>query len=208
VYERESLTFLHNHLQQDRSLGGDRLGIAFGIVLTRPEALSWFRIQEMFRVQSFRMYGIIGSAVATAAVSLAAIMWAGLKTVLGESISVPARTLGSGIQYAAGGTILLLGWALTGACPGPLIAFIGNGVTAMPVAVASALAGPREYGWLCPHLTHRCRFNLSRSPRSPSLVFTEHDNWCRIGIIIFRRTARFSRFATHLLFKHTRTAND
>jgi len=130
------------------------LGIAFGIVLTRSEVLSWFRIQEMFRFQSFRMYGIIGSAVATAAVSLALIKWAGLKAISGEPIAIPARPVGSGIQYAAGGAIFGLGWALTGACPGPLFALIGNGVTVMIVAVVSALAGTWVYGWLRSRLPH------------------------------------------------------
>jgi uncharacterized protein len=130
------------------------LGISFGIGLTRSEVLSWFRIQEMFRFQSFRMYGIIGSAIATAAVSLALIKQAGLKSVTGESISIPSRPLGSGIQYAAGGTIFGLGWALTGACPGPLFALIGNGVTVMIVAAVSALAGTWAYGWLRPRLPH------------------------------------------------------
>ncbi len=130
------------------------LGIAFGIVLTRSEVLSWFRIQEMFRFQSFRMYGIIGSAVVTAALSLALIKRSGLKSIAGDRISIPSRPLGSGIQYALGGTIFGLGWALTGACPGPLFALIGNGVTVMTVAVLSALAGTWAYGWLRPRLPH------------------------------------------------------
>jgi hypothetical protein len=130
------------------------LGIAFGVVLTRSEVLSWFRIQEMFRFQSFRMYGIIGSAVVTAALSLALIKRAGLKSFSGEQISIPARPLGRGIQFAAGGTIFGVGWALTGACPGPLFALIGNGVSVMIVAVVSALAGTWVYGLLRPRLPH------------------------------------------------------
>jgi uncharacterized protein len=130
------------------------LGIAFGIILVRSEVLSWFRIQEMFRFQSFRMYGIIGSAVATAAVSLALLKRAGLESIAGESISIPAKPLGSGIRYAVGGTIFGLGWALTGACPGPLFALIGDGVTVMIVAVVSALLGTLAYGWLRPRLPH------------------------------------------------------
>jgi uncharacterized membrane protein YedE/YeeE len=130
------------------------LGIAFGIVLTRSEVLSWFRIQEMFRFQSFRMYGIIGSAVVTAAVSLVLIKRTGLKSATGEPIAIPARPLGRGIQYAIGGTIFGLGWAFTGACPGPLFALIGNGVTVMIVAVVSALAGTWAYGWLRPRLPY------------------------------------------------------
>jgi uncharacterized membrane protein YedE/YeeE len=130
------------------------LGTAFGWILTRSEVVSWFRIQEMFRFQSFRMYGIIGSAIATAAVSLALIRWAGLRSVSGEIISVPAKQLGSGVRYAVGGTIFGLGWALTGACPGPLFALVGDGVSVMIVAVVSALAGTWVYGWLRPRLPH------------------------------------------------------
>ena len=130
------------------------LGIVFGVVLTRSEVLSWFRIQEMFRFQSFRMYGIIGSAVVTAAVSLQVLKRLGIQAVSGETIRVPPKPLGSGIQYAAGGTIFGLGWALTGACPGPLVALIGNGVSVMIVALLSALAGTWAYGWLRPKLPH------------------------------------------------------
>jgi len=130
------------------------LGIAFGVVLTRSEVLSWFRIQEMFHFKSFRMYGIIGSAITTAAVFVALIKRSGIKSVTGESISLPDRPLGSGIQYGLGGVIFGLGWALTGACPGPLFALIGNGISVMIVAVLSALAGTWIYGWLRPSLPH------------------------------------------------------
>jgi uncharacterized membrane protein YedE/YeeE len=130
------------------------LGIAFGVVLTKSEVLSWFRIQEMFRFQSFRMYGIIGSAIVTAAIFVALIKRLNLKSASGEIISIPPKQLGSGIRYAAGGTIFGLGWALTGACPGPLFALIGNGVSVMVVAVLSALLGTWTYGWLRPKLPH------------------------------------------------------
>lgn len=130
------------------------IGIAFGVVLTRSEVVSWFRIQEMFRFQSFRMYGIIGSAVATAAASVALIKRVKLKAISGEIIAIPRKELGSGMRYAAGGTIFGIGWALTGACPGPLFALIGNGVSVMIAAVLSALAGTWVYGWLRPRLPH------------------------------------------------------
>jgi hypothetical protein len=130
------------------------LGTAFGIVLTRSEVVSWFRIQEMFRFQSFRMYGIIGSAIATATVSVALIKRFHLKSFSGEISASPRKELGSGIRYAAGGTIFGLGWALTGACPGPLFVIIGNGVSVMFAAVLSALAGTWVYGWLRPRLPH------------------------------------------------------
>jgi len=130
------------------------LGIAFGIVLTRSEVLSWFRIQEMFRFQSFRMYGIIGSAIATASLSIGLIGKSALRSASGETISIPKKELGSGVRYAAGGTIFGLGWALTGACPGPLFALVGNGVSVMMMAVLSALLGTWFYGLLRPRLPH------------------------------------------------------
>jgi hypothetical protein len=130
------------------------LGIAFGVALTKSEVVSWFRIQEMFRFQSFRMYGIIGSAIATAAASVALIKRVKLKSTSGEIIAIPRKELGSGIRYAVGGTIFGLGWALTGACPGPLFALIGSGVSVMIAAVLSALAGTWVYGWLRPRLPH------------------------------------------------------
>jgi uncharacterized membrane protein YedE/YeeE len=108
----------------------------------------------MFHFQSFRMYGIIGSAIATAAASIALIKALGLKSADGKPIAIPRRPLGSGIQYAVGGTIFGVGWALTGTCPGPLFALIGNGVSVMIVAVLSALAGTWAYGWLRPSLPH------------------------------------------------------
>jgi uncharacterized protein len=130
------------------------LGVCFGIVLTKSEVLSWFRIQEMFRFQSPRMYEIIASAVVVAAVSVAVIKRLGWKTISGEPIAIPPKSLGLGVRYAVGGTIFGLGWALTGACPGPLFALLGNGVTVMIAAIASALAGTRLYGLLRPRLPH------------------------------------------------------
>jgi uncharacterized membrane protein YedE/YeeE len=130
------------------------LGIVFGYVMTRAEVVSWFRIQEMFRFQSFRMYGIIGTAIVTAAVSIALLKRAGIRSVSGESISIPDKQMGRGIRYIAGGTIFGLGWALTGACPGALFALVGSGVSVMAAAVASAVAGAWVYGWLRPRLPH------------------------------------------------------
>jgi uncharacterized membrane protein YedE/YeeE len=130
------------------------LGILFGIILTKSEVLSWFRIQEMFRFQSPRMYEIIASAVVVAAASLALIKKLQLKTISGEPITIPPKKLGLGVRYAVGGTIFGLGWALTGACPGPLFALVGNGVTVMIAAICSALAGTWLYGWMRPRLPH------------------------------------------------------
>lgn len=128
------------------------LGICFGITLTKSEVLSWFRIQEMFRFQSPRMYEVITSAIVVAAASVALIKRLRLKTLSGEPITIPAKTLGHGVRYAVGGTIFGLGRALTGACPGPLFALVGNGITVMIVAIVSALAGTWLYGFLRPQL--------------------------------------------------------
>lgn len=130
------------------------LGVFFGITLTKSEVLSWFRIQEMFRFQSPRMYEIIASAIVVAAGSLAFIRKLGVKTISGEPITIPPKSLGFGVRYAAGGTIFGLGWALAGACPGPLFALAGSGVTVMMVAIVSALAGTWLYGFLKPRLPH------------------------------------------------------
>jgi uncharacterized membrane protein YedE/YeeE len=100
------------------------------------------------------MYEIIASAVVVAAASVATIKRLGLKDVLGKPITIPPKSLGRGIRYAVGGTIFGFGWALTGACPGPLFALVGNGVTVMIVAIASALAGTWLYGLLRPKLPH------------------------------------------------------
>jgi uncharacterized membrane protein YedE/YeeE len=130
------------------------LGVCFGVTLTQSEALSWFRIQEMFRFQSPRMYEIIASAIVVAAVSVALIKRLGVKTIAGERIAIPPKTMGLGVRYAAGGTIFGLGWALVGACPGPMFALLGNGVSVMIVAISSALAGTWLYGLLRPRLPH------------------------------------------------------
>ena len=129
------------------------LGGLFGVVLMEAEVISWFRIQEMFRFQSFHMYGIIGSAVVVAGASLALLKRLD-RRVDGERLGLPPKTLGSGVRYIAGGTIFGLGWALTGACPGPLVALVGGGVPVMIVALASAIAGTWVYGFLRPRLPH------------------------------------------------------
>ena len=108
----------------------------------------------MFRFQSPRMYEIIASAIAVAAGSIALIRRLGVKTVSGEPIAIPPKSMGLGVRYAAGGTIFGLGWALAGACPGPLFALVGDGVTVMIVAIGSALAGTWLDGALRPRLPH------------------------------------------------------
>ena len=148
-------------LARPRSLTGAGLGVYlaigmyFGIVATKAEVVSWFRIQEMFRFQAFHMYGIIGSAVAVAMVSVALIKARRIRTVRGDTILVPPKELGQrGYRYWIGGTLFGLGWALTGACPGPIFALIGNGMSVYILVLVSALAGTWLYGVLRPSLPH------------------------------------------------------
>ena len=129
-------------------------GTVFGIVLTKGEAISWFRIQEMFRFQGFHMFGIFATALPTAIVGVQLLKRRWRRTLGGEAIVVPPKHLGSGVRYAAGGTIFGLGWALTGACPGPLFALLGSGVATMAVAIASAMLGTWTYGRLRHRLPH------------------------------------------------------
>jgi len=130
------------------------LGGAFGIVIVEAEVISWFRIQEMFRFDAFHMYGIMGAAVITAAISLLTIRRLGLRGPDGKPLGLAPKTLGTGVRYLAGGTMFGLGWALTGACPGPLVALVGAGIPVMLVAILSALGGTWTYGKLRPRLPH------------------------------------------------------
>lgn len=130
------------------------IGGAFGFVLVESEVISWFRIQEMFRFESFHMYGIIGSAIFVAGLSLEIIKRRGLRDAEGQPLGLPPKTVGSGVRYVAGGILFGIGWALTGACPGPLVALVGAGVPVMIVAILSALLGTWTYGFLRPRLPH------------------------------------------------------
>ena len=130
------------------------LGAAFGIVIVEAEVISWFRIQEMFRFDAFHMYGIIGAAVVTAAISILTIRRLGLRGPDGKPLGLAPKTLGTGVRYLAGGTMFGLGWALTGACPGPLVALVGAGMPVMLVTILSALGGTWTYGRLRPRLPH------------------------------------------------------
>ncbi len=120
------------------------LGIFFGITLTNGEVISWFRIQEMFRFDSFHMYGVIGSAIVIGALSMLLIKRFKVRSADGAAIVIETKKLGKGTVI--GGTIFGIGWALTGACPGPLYALAGNGYPAFAVALLSAIAGALVYG--------------------------------------------------------------
>jgi uncharacterized membrane protein YedE/YeeE len=127
-------------------------GILFGIVLVKAEIISWFRIQEMFRLQSFHMYGIIGSAVVVGMISIAIIKKFKIKTIYGEPITISPKSFNKGQIY--GGLLFGFGWALTGACPGPLYAQIGAGATVVIVTLLSAIAGTWVYGYFRDKLPH------------------------------------------------------
>ena len=116
--------------------------------------VSWFRIQEMFRFDAFDMYGIIGAAVVTAAIALVIIKRLAMRAPDGRPLGFAPKTLGSGVRYVAGGSLFGLGWAMTGACPGPLVALVGAGVPVMAVAVLSALVGTWTYASVRPKLPH------------------------------------------------------
>jgi uncharacterized protein len=139
-------------------LGYLALGTYLGVLFMQGEVLSWFRIQEMFRFQAFHMYGVIGSAVAVGAVSLALIRRFDLRTVRGEPIRVPPKLWGDGripgARYWIGGTFFGLGWGLLGACPGPIFALLGSGVTVMVVGLGAALVGTWTYAALRDYLPH------------------------------------------------------
>ena len=128
------------------------VGVLFGIVFVKSEVVSWFRIQEMFRLQSFHMYGIIGSATVIGMISIWLIKKFNIKTIYGETIEFHNKTFNKGQIY--GGLIFGLGWAITGACPGPLFAQIGTGATVIVVTLLSAIAGTWVYGLLRDKLPH------------------------------------------------------
>jgi hypothetical protein len=127
-------------------------GIIIGIVFVKAEIISWFRIQEMFRFQSFHMYRIIGSAVLTGIISVLLIKKYNIKTIYGEPIELHSRPFNKG--QIIGGLLFGFGWALTGACPGPLFAQIGSGATVVVVTLLSAIAGTWVYGLLREKLPH------------------------------------------------------
>ena len=130
------------------------VGSLLGIVLVKSEVISWYRIQEMFRLQSFHMYGVLGSASATAFVSLQVLQRLRIRARTGELIAIPPKVMGRGHRYWLGGGLFGIGWTLTGACPGPLFALVGSGATVYAVAGAAALAGTWTYGRVRHRLPH------------------------------------------------------
>ena len=128
------------------------VGILFGIVFVKAEIISWYRIQEMFRLQNFHMYGVIGTAVVVGMISVWLIKKFNIKTIHGEKIEFHPKKFNKGQIY--GGLLFGLGWAMTGACPGPLFAQIGMGASVISIVLLSAIAGTWTYGYFRERLPH------------------------------------------------------
>jgi uncharacterized membrane protein YedE/YeeE len=154
VRSLDTLCINESHLQHKwyHNLKYMITGILFGIVFVKAEIISWFRIQEMFRLQSFHMFGIIGSAVVTGMISVWLIKKFNIKTIYGEVITFHPKQFNKGQIY--GGLLFGFGWALTGACPGPLFAQIGTGATVISITLLSAIAGTWVYGLIRDKLPH------------------------------------------------------
>tara|TARA_Y100000588_G_C13856656_1_gene754352 strand:+ start:210 stop:623 length:414 start_codon:yes stop_codon:yes gene_type:complete len=129
------------------------LGTLFGITLTKAEVVSWYRIYEMFKFQSFHMYGVIGSAVILGIIITQIIKRTKMKAMSGDPIVIAPKQF-SIPRYLLGGTIFGLGWAMTGACPGPMFILVGNGVFVMLIAIVSGLLGTYVYGRVRHKLPH------------------------------------------------------
>jgi uncharacterized membrane protein YedE/YeeE len=129
------------------------VGIFFGIVLVKSEAVSWYRIYEMFRFESFHMYGIIGSAVLTGIILLLISKKLNILNTEGTLMRAPLKQKGI-INYIIGGTLFGLGWALSGACPGPMYILVGTGVFSILISILAAVFGAYIYGLLKDKLPH------------------------------------------------------
>ncbi len=128
------------------------VGIYFGIVFVKAEIISWFRIQEMFRFQAFHMYGVIGTAVIVGAISIFLIKTLNIKTLSGEKIQIERKPFNKGTIY--GGLLFGSGWAITGACPGPLYALMGAGFGVIAITFLMAAVGTWTYGYFKEKLPH------------------------------------------------------
>jgi uncharacterized membrane protein YedE/YeeE len=131
------------------------LGTFLGILFVKSEVASWFRIQEMFHFRAIHMYGIIGSAIGVGAACVALMKRYGVRTVRGEEIHYPSKEeMKPAKRHILGGICFGLGWGLVGACPGPMFALVGTGLSVMFVAMAGALVGAWVYGLTRARLPH------------------------------------------------------
>lgn len=129
------------------------IGIFFGIIMFKSEAASWFRIYEMFQFGSFHMYGIIGSALALGVIGVQIIKRKNIKSLMGTDMNLQPKEKGIS-RYLIGGIIFGLGWALSGACPGPMYVLAGAGYASMFIVIFGALLGTFIYGLVKKHLPH------------------------------------------------------
>ncbi len=129
------------------------VGSIFGVLLTKGEVISWYRIYEMFHFKAFHMYGVIGSAVGVGALGVFLMKRIKIKDIQGEKILFPPKEKGF-TRYLIGGIIFGLGWAMTGACPGPLFVLLGNGFMVFGVVILSAMLGTFVYGVIKNKLPH------------------------------------------------------
>ena len=129
------------------------IGIVFGIIMSKAEIISWYRIYEMFQFKSFHMYGIIGSAVALGILAVQVIKRTEMKGLDGEQITFSPKNK-SIARYLIGGTFFGLGWALVGACPGPMFVLLGHGFVSIILVIVGAVAGTFVYGLLRSKLPH------------------------------------------------------
>jgi uncharacterized membrane protein YedE/YeeE len=127
-------------------------GIFLSIIFIKAEILSWYRIQEMFHLKSFHMYGIIGSAVTVGALSVFLIKKFKIKTIYGEEIKIAKKDFNYGVIF--GGFLFGIGWSLTGSCPGPMYALVGLGMWGYLVIILSAILGTWLYGKIRDYLPH------------------------------------------------------
>ena len=130
------------------------IGVLFGIVLTKGELVSWFRIEEALRFKGPYLYLVFASALAVAAPGFALLKRRRARSLTGEPIAIPPKVMGRGLRYVAGGALFGFGWGIVGACPGPLFALVGAGVGVMAVVCLAAVVGTWTYGYLRPRLPH------------------------------------------------------
>lgn len=129
------------------------IGVLFGIIMTKSEAVSWFRIQEMFRFDSFHMYGIIGTAVIVGVVGIQLAKYLDIKSFKGHDLKLNPKDM-TVPRYLFGGTLFGLGWAMTGACPGPMFTLLGQGIWSIGLVILAAVFGTFVYGLLRSRLPH------------------------------------------------------
>jgi uncharacterized membrane protein YedE/YeeE len=130
------------------------IGVLFGVVLTKGELVSWYRIEEALRFKGLYLYLVFATALAVAAPAFALLKRRRARSLSGEPIAIPPKVMGRGVRYVAGGALFGLGWGIVGACPGPLFALVGAGIGVMAVTILAAVVGTWTYGYLRPRLPH------------------------------------------------------